>query len=350
MKSRTVFYQLFESQSSTYTYLLGDDVAKKAVLIDPVIETVDRDLNLVRELGLELDLILETHVHADHITGAGEIRNRTGAKVGIARVAGAETVDLPLEDGQEIKVGELVIKVIATPGHTNACLSYLCENRLFTGDALLIRGTGRTDFQQGSAETLYHSIHNRLFLLPEDTLVFPGHDYRGIPCTTIGLERRFNPRLGMGKSQADFVKTMSELKLANPKRIQEAVPANLRLGLTSGGKVFHPQIVNSIPEIQPDDVNLNLGRNFLLVDVRRPEEFNNELGHIPGAKLVTLGPDLMRFLEATDRNEEIVFICRSGGRSGQATALSLDFGYKHTMNLIGGMIRWNELGLPVARN
>ncbi len=350
MKTQTLFYQLFESQSSTYTYLLGDVASKKAVLIDPVIETVDRDLNLLHELGLELDLILETHIHADHITGAGELRSRTGAKVGVAEVAGADSVDLPLVDGQVVKVGHLEIKVLATPGHTNACLSFLCEDRVFTGDVLLIRGTGRTDFQQGSPESLYESVHEKLFSLPDETFVYPGHDYRGLPYTTIGLEKAYNLRLGGGRSSADFIKTMSELKLAQPKRIQEAVPANLKLGLTPGGRVFHPQVVNNIPEIQPEDVNLHLGRNFQLVDVRRPEEFNNELGHVPGAKLVTLGPELMKFLESADRNSEIVFICRSGGRSGQATAMSLDFGYKHTMNMIGGMLRWNELGLPVARD
>ncbi|MGE0763124.1 MAG: MBL fold metallo-hydrolase [Bdellovibrionales bacterium] len=349
MKNELIFYQLFEPQSSTYTYLLADSVSGFAVLIDPVIETVNRDMKILNDLKLKLDLVLETHIHADHITGAGELKERMGCRIGLCRNAHTRA-DLQLDDGQQISVGGISLKVIATPGHTDTCMSYYGHGRVFTGDALLIRGCGRTDFQQGSAPTLYHSVHDKLFKLPADTQVYPAHDYNGMPYSTIDQEIRLNPRLGGGRSEAEFVKIMSELKLSLPKKIQQAVPANLNLGLKNGGQVLKPKLNQGIPEIQPEEVQQNAGGNFWLIDVRRPDEFNGELGHVQGARLVTLGPDLMQFLEQTSRGQEIVFICRSGARSGQATALSRDFGFQHTMNMAGGMLRWNELHQAVVRD
>ena len=349
MHTETDFYQLFEPQSSTYTYLLGDTKARVAILIDPVLETVERDLKLLKDLNLELKLVLETHIHADHITGAGELHARTGCQIGVAKEA-KSPAHLQLVDQQKISVGSIELQVLATPGHTHTCLSYYQPGRVFTGDALLIRGCGRTDFQQGSAPQLYRSVHTQLFTLPADTKVYPAHDYNGMDHSTIELEKNLNPRLGGGRNELDFIKLMSELKLSSPKKIKEAVPANLNLGRKFGGHVLKPTLNQNVPEIQADEVHKNLGQKFWLIDVRRPDEFNAELGHIQGAKLVTLGPDLMQFLETTPRDQEIVFVCRSGGRSGQATALSRDFGYQHTMNMVGGMIRWNELALPVQRD
>jgi sulfur dioxygenase len=354
MSSDFIFQQLFESESSTYTYLIADKKTKEAVIIDPVLETVDRDVKLIEEMGLKLIYALDTHIHADHITGAGELRKRLGIKTAVSQNAGVECVDIPLEDGQELLIGDKKIKVIATPGHTNTCLSYYFEGMIFTGDALLIRGCGRTDFQQGDSETLFHSVREKLFKLPNDTILYPGHDYRGNTSSTIGLEKKHNPRLKESISQDEFKKTMAELKLANPKKIHEAVPANLLCGKPKDSRILHPQIADGIPEVSVEDVNLHSldsqTKRIKLIDVRRPDEFNNELGHIAGARLVTLGPELTKFLEDGDRSDEIVFICRSGARSGNATAESVRLGYKKTVNMVGGMIRWNEKKFSIEKN
>ncbi len=348
MSKNTIFYQLFEHESSTYTYIIADANTKEAAIIDSVIETVERDLKLVGELGLKLKYVLDTHIHADHITGADEIRKRTGAKTAVSENAKVECADLALRDGDELPLGDGKIKVLSTPGHTDSCMTYLFDGRLFTGDALLIRGTGRTDFQQGSSEKLYESIHTKIFTLPDETQIYPGHDYRGQTASTVGLEKRFNPRIGMNKTKSDFIKTMAELKLANPKKIHEAVPANLSCGKRQDNRILHPTLNDGIPEVTAEKVQENLGK-VRLIDVRTTEEFNNELGHIPGAELVTLGPDLTKFLNSGNKTEEMVFICRSGGRSGTATSESQKLGYKYTANLIGGMIRWNEMKYEVER-
>lgn len=225
-----VFYQLFDAESSTFTYLWGDVVDAQAVLIDPVAEKVDRDLRLVEELGLNLALVLDTHVHADHISGAGEIRRRTGVKTAVSAQAQVDCADVALEDGQEIAVGQQRLLVLSTPGHTDGCLSFWTGDRVFTGDTLLIRGTGRTDFQNGSAARLYTSIQRRLYTLGDDTLVYPGHDYKGQTHSTIGLEKKFNARIPQTCKQADFERTMASLKLDLPRKIHEAVPANLACG------------------------------------------------------------------------------------------------------------------------
>lgn len=354
MRNDIIFHQLFESESSTYTYIIADKKSKEAAIIDPVLETVDRDLKLIEELGLKLSYVLDTHIHADHITGAGEIRKRTQAKTAVSQQAKVDCVDIPLEDGQELLLGDKKIKVIATPGHTNTCMTYSFEGMLFTGDALLIRGCGRTDFQEGSSDKLYESVHEKLFKLPEDTILYPGHDYRGQSSSTIGLEKKFNPRLGESKTKDDFKKIMSELNLANPKKIHEAVPANLACGKLKDARTLHPQVVDGIPEVTCEDVFAHTSqvesKKVRLIDVRRPDEFNGEYGHIKGAELITLGPELTSFLESGNRSEEIVFVCRSGGRSGTATAESIKLGYKFTINMAGGMIRWNERKQPVVRN
>lgn len=225
-----VFRQLFEPASSTYCYLLGCEASREALLIDPVIEEVERYIALLAELELRLVYTLETHVHADHITGAALLRERIGSRCAVKADAGVRGACLPLKDGDELHVGSLSLRVIATPGHTDSCLCFSIGDRVFTGDALLIGGCGRTDFQQGSAARLYESVTTRLFTLPPDTLVFPAHDYKGRTVSTIREEMALNPRLGGGRSQAEFEVIMAGLNLPYPKQIDRALPANLRCG------------------------------------------------------------------------------------------------------------------------
>ncbi len=225
-----IFRQLFEPLSSTYTYLLADPDTRDAALIDPVVEELDTYLALLAELGLTLRYTLETHVHADHVTAAAALRDRLGSAVVLKRDAGATAADLLVDDGDVIRVGRLALEVRATPGHTDGCVSYYAGDRVFTGDALLIGGCGRTDFQQGCAERLYESVTTRLFTLPPDTLVYPAHDYRGRTVSTIAEERATNPRLGGGRSREEFVEIMRNLALPRPKQIDRALPANLRCG------------------------------------------------------------------------------------------------------------------------
>lgn len=227
-----IFRQLQDPESHTYTYILGDVDAKEAVLIDSVSEQTERDLQLLQELGLRLKLILETHVHADHITGAWKLRQQTGASIAMSKQSCIDMADQLLDDGETIYIGAVPVKTIATPGHTKSCMSFLFDHKVLTGDTLLIRATGRCDFQEGSAEQLYDSITNKLFTLPDSTLVYPAHDYRGFTCSSIGEEKRFNQRIGGGKSKEEFVAIMNSLNLAYPKKMDIAVPANLRCGST----------------------------------------------------------------------------------------------------------------------
>jgi glyoxylase-like metal-dependent hydrolase (beta-lactamase superfamily II) len=220
--------QLFDVETSTFTYLIADEVTREALLIDPVREHTARDLQLIDELGLRLRYVLETHVHADHVTGAGVISDLTGAPAAASEY-GAECASIRLHHGSKLPLGTLTIRAIATPGHTKDSLSFYCAGHVFTGDALFIRGTGRTDFQSGDAGELYDSITQKLFTLPDETRVFPGHDYRGQSMSTIGEEKRLNPRLA-GKSRSEFIEIMRGLKLAPPKKIQTAVAANLVCG------------------------------------------------------------------------------------------------------------------------
>ncbi len=224
-----IFRQLFDPESSTYTYLVADPASRRAALIDPVLGQLERDLRLVDELGLTLDAVLETHVHADHVTAAGRLRERTGART-VAAATGAPCIDTHVGHGDVVRVGDLAITVLATPGHTDDSLSFLVGDRVFTGDALLIRSAGRTDFQNGDPRQLYDSITRVLFALPDETLVYPAHDYRGLTVSTIGEEKRCNPRVA-AKSLDEFVTLMNGLRLPPPKQIAVAVPANRACGV-----------------------------------------------------------------------------------------------------------------------
>lgn len=236
------FRQLFDRETCTYTYLLADEETKKAVLIDPVKAHVSRDATLIEELGFTLAYTLDTHVHADHITGAGDLRARFGCRSVLSAKGGAPCVDIAAADGDVIEFGGCALEIRATPGHTDGCVTYVTRDPVmgpegqprhlaFTGDTLLIRGCGRTDFQQGSAESLYASVHEQIFSLPDDTLIYPGHDYQGRTCSTVGEERRFNPRLGGGRSLEAFKSIMDNLNLPHPSKIAEALPANQNCGI-----------------------------------------------------------------------------------------------------------------------
>ncbi|MBD2293749.1 MBL fold metallo-hydrolase [Anabaena sphaerica FACHB-251] len=225
-----LFRQLFDKESSTYTYLIADENTKAAIVVDPVLEQVERDSQLIQELGLTLHYCLETHIHADHITGTGKLRQLTGCLGAIPENAAANCADQKIKDGEILELGSIVIEAIATPGHTDSHLAYLVnQEKLLTGDSLLIRGCGRTDFQSGDAGTLFDVVTERLFALPDETLVYPGHDYNGFTVSTIGEEKQYNPRF-QGHNRDSFIEFMSNLNLPNPQKIMAAVPANQRCG------------------------------------------------------------------------------------------------------------------------
>lgn len=232
-KQDFIFRQLLEYQSFTYTYLLADPVSKEAILIDPVLETVDRDVKLVTDLGLTLKYGVNTHVHADHITGTGKIKEKIPSCKSAISAAGKAKADIQLKPGDKIKFGKFEIEARSTPGHTNGCMSFVWHDKgmAFTGDALLIRGCGRTDFQEGDSGMLYDSVHKQIFSLPENFQLYPAHDYTGQTVTSVAEEKQFNPRLS--KSKSEFIEIMKNLKLPYPKQIDKALPANLVCGVQS---------------------------------------------------------------------------------------------------------------------
>ena len=229
-----IFRQLFDQTSSTYTYLLASRHGGEALIIDPVLERVDRYIQLLRELDLRLVKAIDTHLHADHITGSGKIRKLLGTQAVVHKNSQSDCADWLVSDGDIIELGSYAILVLDTPGHTDTCITYQTDGYVFTGDTLLIRGCGRTDFQSGDPGQLYDSIHSKLFTLPDDTIIYPGHDYHGFTSSTIGEEKAHNPRLGNNRSREDFVNLMNSLELEPPKKIDEAVPGNLECGLKQG--------------------------------------------------------------------------------------------------------------------
>jgi sulfur dioxygenase len=343
-----LFRQLFDAQSSTYSYLLADEEAGEALLIDPVYEEAPRDAALVRELGLRLLYTLETHVHADHISGGWNLKRRLGSRIALSAKSGAEGADRYLEDGERVTFGRRSLEARATPGHTSGCLTYVLddETMAFTGDCLLIRGCGRTDFQQGDPRAMYRSVHARIFTLPPACLLYPAHDYRGLTVSSVGEERRFNPRLGGELSESDFAGYMKNLGLAHPKQMDIAVPANLKCGRREDVEepAEHPDwgplnlTFAGIWEVQPHWVQEHLPA-LRVIDVREPDEYEGPLGHIPGAILIPLGSLAQRAAEIP-RDRPLVTVCRAGGRSAQASLLLRKAGIEKVANLAGGMLRW----------
>ena len=341
-----IFRQLFDPQSSTYTYLLADEKSREAVLIDPVFEQARRDAALIEELGLKLKFTLETHVHADHVTAASLLKHKLGSRIAVSASSGAEGADLYAKPGEKIAFGGRYLEARATPGHTGGCTTYVLDDRsmAFTGDTLFIRGCGRTDFQLGDAHGLFRSVREQIFTLPDDCLIYPGHDYRGLTVTSVGEEKRYNPRLAESIGENDFVGYMTNLGLPHPKQMEVAVPANLKCGRPEKTSTLDPDwapltyTFGGIWEVQPHWLEEHL-REVQIVDVREPDEFNGPLGHVPNARLIPLGT-LTKNMGELSKDKPIVTVCRSGARSAQATVLLGKAGFDRVANLSGGMLRW----------
>lgn len=350
-----VFRQLFDPTSSTYTYLLGCSVSKEALLIDPVFEQARRDAALIGELGLTLTWTLDTHVHADHVTGAWLLKQRLGSRIALSAASGAAGADRLLQDGDRIEFGRRALEVRATPGHTSGCVTYVLddESMAFTGDCILIRGSGRTDFQQGDPRALYRSVRSRIFALPENCLLYPAHDYRGLTVSSVIEEKTFNPRLGGEVGENDYVGYMKNLDLPHPKKIDEAVPANLRCGQPGNAAGVPAEPVwaplrftfGGVWEVEPHWLEEHLSQVNVL-DVREPAEFSGPLGHIRGATLVPLG-ELAAKAGDLPKDKPIVAVCRAGSRSAHATAILQKAGVADVANLPGGMLRWRAEGRAV---
>jgi sulfur dioxygenase len=352
-----LFRQLFDQDSSTYTYLLADEATRQAVIIDPVLEQFERDSTLINELGLELLWVLDTHVHADHVTASGLLKERFKARTVLSERGGAVCADRLVKQGDRIEFGRHSLEVRETPGHTSGCISYVSDapRLAFTGDALLIRGCGRTDFQQGNAATLYHSVYEQIFSLPDDTLLYPGHDYKGRTVSSVAEEKRFNPRLGQGKSMGEFTRIMNELQLPYPRKMDVAVPSNFNCGVAQAAPAAPARLDSGwapislspvgVPEVSAEWL-LAHSSEVLLLDVREPDEFRGELGHVAGAELVPL-QTLSSAAAALSKKRPIVTICRSGGRSGKAAIALQELGFAQVASLTGGMTAWNTQGLAV---
>jgi len=345
-----LFRQLYDAPSSTYTYLLADEQSREALLIDPVFEQSQRDLALLRELDLTLKLVVDTHAHADHITAAWLLQQKTGCRIALSADAGAVNVDLPLHDGQHLGVTGVQLEARATPGHTSGCMSFVLNDHsmVFTGDTLLIRGCGRSDFQQGNAGRLYQSITQQLFSLPDTCKVFPAHDYNGRTQSSIGEEKQHNPRVGGGANERDFVLYMNAMQLPHPKKIAEALPNNLRSGKPESGQL--PQEPDwadlrltfaGVPEVEPEWVIHNQP-SVLILDVREAEEIEQDA--LDGVNNVLAIPlsQLRERVAEVPKDKPVVTLCRSGKRSAIALNMLKDAGHTQVANIRGGLLLWKQ--------
>jgi len=337
--------QMFDRSSCTYTYLLVDSNTHEGAIIDPVEDLLDRDLKFIGELGIELLYIIETHIHADHISSAGLLRQLTGAKIVYSKYAAVKSIDIEVEDNDVLDLGQYNLRAIRTPGHTNGCMSYYVDGMVFTGDTLLIRGCGRTDFQKGNSKDLYNSITQKLFSLADETVIYPGHDYNGITSSTIAEEKKWNPRVGLQKSQDDFVQIMSQLKLGLPAKINEAVPANESCGINFNSNV-HVNNNFSITELY--QIWQQKNPDNLIIDNRTKEEFI--AGHVPRSVNIPFGTELQH-LEQLKGFKHIYFYCHSGRRA-QAALTNLT--KKGLENIIcvshSGLPEWLALNYPVEES
>ena len=337
-----IFRQLFDSVSSTYSYILASRKGGEALIIDPVLEKVDRYIQLLNELDLRLVKAIDTHLHADHVTGLGALRDRTLCVTVMGEQTKADVVSMRVGDGETVDIEGLQLGVIYTPGHTDDSYSYYMDDRVFTGDTLLIRGTGRTDFQNGDARQQYDSIFDRLLKLPDDTLVYPAHDYKGETVSTIAEERAFNPRLQVNTVD-EYVELMSNLHLPNPKMMDTAVPANARVGLAQD------EIAKRGWAVQASELDSLLNRrDVAIVDLREDRE-RAKHGEIPGSLHVpyasiadALEPGgVLRELSVT---KSLLFYCAYGERSAMAVQLAQAGGLKSGRHLHGGFSAWRKAG------
>jgi sulfur dioxygenase len=344
-----IFRQLFDSVSGTYTYLIASRRGGEALIIDPVLEKVDRYLQLVHELDLRLVKAVDTHLHADHITGLGALRDRTHCITVMGEQTRADVVSIRVTEGDHVDIEGVRLDVLYTPGHTDDSYSYLLDDRVFTGDTLLIRGTGRTDFQNGDPRAQYDSIFNKLLKLPEATLVYPAHDYKGETVSTIGEEKLFNPRLKV-KSMDEYAELMNNLKLPNPKMMDVAVPANLHVGL------HQEEVARKGWALSAGDVMVLRGRpDIAIVDLREKNEREKQ-GVIPGS-LHAPYPNLQEEIGsggilhelATASGKRVVFYCAFGERSAMAVQAAQDAGLSSTCHLQGGFAAWKVAGGPVEQ-
>ena len=348
-----LFRQLFDADTGTFTYVLADVASRQGVLIDPVFEQHSRDLSLIQELGITLVASLDTHAHADHVTGSWLMHEATGCAIGLAAAAGAENVTLPLHHGDAVLFGHRQLEVRSTPGHTDGCLSFVLDDRsmAFTGDALLVRGCGRCDFQQGDAHTLWRSITEQIFSLPESCLLYPGHDYTGRMVSSVAEERAFNARLGGAASERDFVGFMQNMKLPHPKQIAVALPGNLRSGKPREplARPSWAPVIRSyagLPELPA--AWLAEHRNAVtILDVRSREELEGPDGYISGSLAIPL-PELEQRLAEIPTERPVVVVCHAGSRSALATQQLLKAGLSEVANLRGGLSRWADEGYPLA--
>ncbi len=343
-----IFRQLFDAASGTYSYLLASRPGGEALIIDPVLDKVDRYLQLMRELDLRLVKAIDTHLHADHITGLGALRDRTRCITVMGEQTKADVVSMRLSDGDQLTIEGLALEAVYTPGHTNDSYSFVMPDRVFSGDTLLIRGTGRTDFQNGDPRQQYESIFGRLMKLPETTLLYPAHDYKGDTVSTIGEERAFNPRLQV-ESVDEYVALMNSLNLPNPKMMDVAVPANTCVGFRQDEIARHGWTISALdamPDVGKPDV--------AWVDLREAGE-RARAGIIPGSLHVPypalqahLGPGGILNALAKSTGRRILFYCAFGERSAMAVEAAHEAGLASARHLQGGIDVWKKASGPLT--
>jgi sulfur dioxygenase len=321
-----IFRQLFDKISSTYTYLIASAAGREALIIDPVLENVEQYIKLLKELDLKLVKVIDTHIHADHISGIAELRDKTNCVTVMGDKTPADVVAMRVADEENIKIDGIDLKALYTPGHTSESFSFLMKDRVFTGDTLLIRGTGRTDFQNGDPRDSYNSIFNKLLKLPEDTLVYPAHDYKGEMVSTIREEKYYNPRLQV-RSAEEYIDIMNNLNLPDPKMMDVAVPSNLKLGID-----FNRQKVNNgiEPDLRED------------IEIEKEGKLNNSV--------IVPFPQMHEYIDKNKdmlKNKKILFYCAHGHRSTLAVQISKSYNFTNCCHLIGGLENWKKEGLEL---